>query len=143
MNIHSASDIPAVFERIKEQQEKHRFIRVLIKVGPDRSAEQNRMYYKIYGMIGDQLYGGDINHAKAECKLHYGVPILRAEDEDYCSVYDKSVKQFPYEQKLAFMLPPFEFPVTSKFTVKQSTKYIDLLLNTYANKGVDFSEIDK
>ena len=89
-----------------------------------RSAEQNRlqrMWVNEAAKQGDQT----AEEYRAYCKLHFGVPILRAENEEFRIKYDRIIKPMPYETKLELMAEPFDFPVTRLMTSKQKTKYLD------------------
>ncbi len=111
------------------------------RIGKDMSADQRRMTFELYSRIGQQLYGGDTSHARAECKLTIGVPIMRRDDVDYCAKYNKVILPLDYDTKLSLMLPSLEFPVTSLMKIKQCREYIDQIINIYTNKGCDFSMI--
>ena len=59
---------------------------------------------------------------KCLLKLHVGVPILRAEDEEFRSKYDSVVMPMEYEKKLTIM----EFwPVTSIMTISQLSMFLE------------------
>jgi hypothetical protein len=106
---------------------------VTFKAGVDRSLEQNRLAFKWYGEMSEQL--GDMSTAEyhAFCKLHYGVPILRAEDDEWRQVYDEAIKPLPYETKIKAIAI---MPVTSHMTTKQMTQYLDAVYEAYTAKGV-------
>lgn len=70
---------------------------------------------------------------KCYCKLHHGVPILRAEDDEFREAYDGAIKGLTYEQKLLVMRV---FPVTSRMTTKQLTKYAEAVRDDFASRGV-------
>ncbi len=67
------------------------------------------------------------------CKLHYGIPILRAADPEFCEFYDDAVKdRLEYADKLLLM---DHMGVTSEFTRKQASEYIDSIIADYAYHG--------
>jgi len=111
------------------------------RVGKDMSDDQRRMTFELYSRIGEQLYGGDSLHARAECKLTLGVPIMRRDDVDYRAKYDMVIRPLDYDTKLSLMIPSLEFPVTSCMGIRQCREYIDTVIKVYTNKGVDFSAI--
>ena len=71
---------------------------------------------------------------KCESKLTCGVPILRAEDEDFRAFYDNAVKRnLSYEQKLEAMK---FIPVTSLMNVKQLSQYLEDVQQYWGRQGV-------
>ncbi|WP_401733486.1 hypothetical protein [Stenotrophomonas muris] len=70
---------------------------------------------------------------KSFCKLHFGVPILRAEDDEFRAKYDKAVKPMAYEDKLILME---WFPVTSLMTTPQLSQYLESVQRHYQRLGV-------
>lgn len=109
---------------------------VSIVQGKHRSTAQNRMQRRWMAEIAEQL--GDITpeEARGYCKLHIGVPILRAGNEAFRIRYDEILKSLPYEQKLALMQEPLDLPVTRFMTTKQKTEYLDTVQRHFAEKGV-------
>jgi hypothetical protein len=69
-------------------------------------------------------------------KLHHGVPILRAESDEYRARYDKVFKPLDYETKLELMQEPFDFPVTRLMNVSQKTRYLDAIHRALSEMGV-------
>ena len=98
-----------------------------------RSRAQNAFSHAWYGEIAQALPEDDALGWKCYCKLHHGVPILRAEDEDFRQAYDGAIKSLPYERKLLTMRV---FPVTSRMTTRQLTKYADAVREDFAARGV-------
>ena len=103
---------------------KHHYLRLNVKSGKDRTMDQNRILHAWLGQLSRELPENDELGWKSFVKLHYGVPILRAEDEEFRGKYDAVVKPMSYEQKLAIM----EFwPVTSIMTIPQPTAFSALI----------------
>lgn len=114
--------------------EKDKYLRVSWKIGKDRSMDQQAIAEIWYRQISHELAEDTPEGVKAECKLRFGVPILRADDEDFRSVWDERIKgMFSYEQKLSLMR---YMPVTSLMTVEQMAAYLDTLQKEYARRGV-------
>lgn len=109
----------------------------MVKVSPGdekRSDKQNRLSFQWYKDAGEQ--GDQTEHeCRAMCKLHFGCKILYQEDEYFREKYDQVLRPMTYEQKLAVMLPPFDLSVTSIMTVKQKTKYLDMIWEHYRGLG--------
>lgn len=100
---------------------------------PPRTLAQNAGTHVLYEIIAQSLLEDDALGWKCFCKLHYGVPILRAEDEEFRAVYDAAIKGLTYEQKLSVMR---YFPVTSLMNKKQINKYIEALQGYFGPLGV-------
>jgi hypothetical protein len=100
---------------------------------PPRSGAQNAATHVLYEMIAQAFPHDDAAGWKRYCKLHFGVPILRAEDPQFREVYDQSIKLLPYETKLAVMA---YFPVTSIMDKDQIGRYIDALRADFEPRGV-------
>lgn len=103
-----------------------------------RSLDQNALINVLYGDIARQIEGEGVVDIRRRCKLHFGVPILRANDAEFRKVYDSVVKPHPYETKLQIM---DYLPVTSIMKKPQATEYIDTIQREYAGKGVQFTEV--
>lgn len=104
-----------------------------------RSLEQNKLQRLWINELAEQ---GDMTaeEYRAFCKLHFGVPILRHEDERFREAYDKKVKWRPYADKLEFMAEPYDFPVTRRMTVKQHRQYLDAIYVHYTGLGFELTD---
>ena len=107
--------------------------------GAPRSNAQNRLAQRWFTDISTQL--GDQTHedVRAECKLRFGVPILRAENEAFRLSYDRVIKALPYEQKLD-AIKAFDLPVTRLMTVKQMTAFMDEMQRHWSGQGVRLTD---
>ena len=126
------ADIDLLFDYIKGLKLP---LTVNIKKGKDRSIEQNKLAFKWYLEAGEQ---GDMTapEYRAYCKLHYGVPILRLENEEYKNLYDKHFRNISYEDKLEIMQSEqFDFPVTRQMTTMQMKLYLDDIWHFFDDKG--------
>ena len=110
----------------------HKF--VVQVVGPKRSRDQNDLSHALYAQIAGQLDDQTVQEVRAECKLRFGIPILRAGNPDFKRMYDKAIKvTLDYEEKLAAM----EFlPVTSLMDKAQFSEYLDTVIREYSKQGV-------
>lgn len=113
--------------------QQHKYLRISVKAGKDRSGEQNRIFHAWMGQLARELPENDALAWKCFCKLHYGVPILRAEDEEFRVKYDAAVKPMSYGQKLIIM----EFwPVSSIMLMAQLSKFLEAIQAGLAQRGV-------
>ena len=108
--------------------------KLTVEILPEgRSLPQNDLINTMYGALGKQLQDQTANAIRRECKLRYGVPILRAENEKFCRLYDSAIKKsLTYEQKLEAM---DILPVTSLMNKTQATRYIDEVVREYSKQG--------
>lgn len=107
--------------------------------GAPRSDAQNRLAQRWFADISRQL--GDQTHeeVRAMCKLHFGVPILREENEAFRLSYDRTIRPLPYEHKLA-AIQDFDLPVTRLMTVKQMTSFMDAMQRHWIAEGVRLTD---
>lgn len=107
--------------------------------GAPRSHAQNRLAQRWFTDIATQL--GDQTHedVRAECKMRFGVPILRAENEAFRLSYDRVIKPLPYEEKLE-AIKAFDLPVTRLMTVKQMTDFMDAMQKHWSVQGVRLTD---
>jgi len=107
--------------------------------GASRSHAQNRLAQRWFSDVATQL--GDQTHedVRAMCKLHFGVPILRAENEAFCASYDRIMKHLPYEDKLA-AIKSFDLPVTRIMTVKQMSAFMDAMQQHWTEQQVRLTD---
>lgn len=104
--------------------------------GKHRTTDQNRLQRLWMVEIASQLGDRTPEEVRGECKLTFGVPILRAENEAFRARYDEVVKPLPYHSKLKLMMEPISLPVTSIMTTRQKTAYLDAIHRHYSEQGV-------
>lgn len=107
-----------------------------------RSLEQNRLMWMWMTEAADQLKEDTPSGYQAYCKLHFGVPILRGEDEDFREAYDTVIKPLDYEKKIMAMSPPISFPVTSLMKTGQLKRFLDDVYAHFREQGVWLTEPD-
>lgn len=108
---------------------------VSITSGKHRSSHQNRLQRQWMLEIAAQLGDRTPEEVRGECKLMFGVPILRAENEAFRAVYDEIVKPQSYENKVKMMMEPLDLPVTRIMNTKQKTAYLDAIHRHYSGMG--------
>lgn len=109
---------------------------VSVEKGGKRSDRQNRLNRQWMQDIAAQCEGYDAEGARAFCKLHHGVPILRNEDAEFREKYDRVFRPLPYETKIELMKVPFDFPVTRLMKVNQEHRYLNAVAMDFAERGV-------
>ena len=107
--------------------------------GATRSTAQNRLAQRWFTDIARQL--GDRTHedVRADCKLRYGVPILRAENDAFRVSYDRTMSALNYEDTLA-AIKAFDLPVTRLMTVKQMTAFMDEMHREWSGVGIRLTD---
>lgn len=113
---------------------------VTVLKGKHRTTEQNRLQRMWLLEAAEQLGEYTAEEYRAWCKLHLGVPILRAENEDFMEKYDRIIKPHSYEDKLEMMAVPLDFPVTRLMTTKQLTQYLDAMHQHFTELGVQLTQ---
>ena len=132
-HITDAGQLASVIAYLKQAKPP---FRVTIQPGEERRrSRQSRFVYEAYARIAEALGDHTPSEVRAITKLCVGVPILRAEDEAFREKYDAKVRPFPYEQKLEFMLEPWDFPVTRLMSVRQMSDYIRQMLQFWDERG--------
>lgn len=110
--------------------------------GRRRSAQQNRLQRLWLNEAAAQLKEESTEELRGYCKLVFGVPILRAEDEEFRAKYDAKIRGLPYETKLALMMEPFDMPVTRLMSVDQKTRFLELMARYLLQRGAVLTEPD-
>jgi hypothetical protein len=93
--------------------------------GKKRSNNQNRTQRMWINEAVEQLQDQTTEELRAYLKLHFAVPILRNEDDDFRDAYDRIIKPLDYQMKLEMMMVPLDWPVTRLMTTKQGKDFLD------------------
>ena len=136
--INSEASVQSFIGDVRELFRQHKYLKVSVKAGKDRSLDQNSISHLWYEQLSRELKENDALGWKCFCKLHFGVPILRSEDEDF-RVFYEAIKRLDYEQKIASMK---FIPVTSLMTKPQLSKYLEDMQEEFIPRGV-FLEFPK
>lgn len=137
---------------IQTEAEREEFLRLMLGLklpftaswvqGRDRTPSQNKLQRLWCNEIAEQLADRTPEEVRGYCKLTMGVPILRAEDEEFCKAYDRVVRPLPYEDKLACMMEPIDFPVTRRMKVRQHVAFLDHMHEYWSAKGIRLTDPD-
>lgn len=131
MESHAIATIRSLFRQYK-------YVRVTLATGKDRSKEMNALTHVWYGQVSDERGEETPLEVKRFCKLHFGIPILRAEDEEFRNWYDTLIgregnSRFTYEEKLQIM---DKIDVTSEMSQNQIMQYAKAMQNHYEKLDV-------
>lgn len=109
-------------------------ITVTITKGASRADAQNRLAQKWNADIARQLEDRTFEEVRSYNKLHFGIAILREQNEAFCVEYDRVLGQLEYEEKL-MAIQTFDLPVTRLLTMKQMTQYLDDVQRFWTQQG--------
>lgn len=137
--INSETLLQSFIGDMRELWAAHKFVKASVKTGKDRSLNQNSISHAWYEQLARELREDNALGWKCYCKLHYGVPVLRAEDEQFRETYDAVIKPLTYERKLIAMRA---WPVTSLMTKEQLSQYLELMRAGFADRvRLEFPEV--
>lgn len=129
--INSAQTLEAAQKWVAEVWESKRWIKLSIHTSR-RSLDANALSHVWYDQIGE--YQGDSpEEVKDQCKLLYGVPILRRNEKKNKFFQAIGFDRFPHHAQLAAMK---YINVTSLFSVEEMQEYLDTIQRVYAQNGL-------
>jgi len=129
----SEASLQKMLGDLREQWRANKYLKVRATAGRSRSLDQNAISHAWYSQMAlEDRQEDELGH-RCYCKLHHGVPILRAEDAEFREFYDGALKGLTYEKKLAAMK---YLPVTSLMTKPQLSKYLEAVQADYRGRGV-------
>lgn len=143
--INSTESLAQGIGRLQQVFAEKRYVVVTLKTGRDRTLDQNRLWFGMYQRIA-QVLDWHVEDARRYCKLHIGVPIMRAANDEFRQQYDGLIRPMEYERKLELMgsnslLGPEGFPVTRLFDRAQGVEYTEAIAAEFAGKGVFFDDM--
>lgn len=129
----SQKTFEAAIEEITHLWKIFHYLRINVIPGMDRSLDQNAMFFELYTHIADWFYGGDVELARAECKLDIGLPILRRDDPSLNDLCARSIDLLSREEQLKFIAT---MSVTSDMSRGQATECINRIMDSYSERGL-------
>ena len=116
-------------------------LRVVVEVyKKKRSIEQNKLQRKWLNEAADQLKEFTAEEYRGYCKLHFGVPILRSENEDFREAYDRVIRPLSYEKKILCMCVPLDFQITRLMDTKQHATFLDAMYQFFTGLGAKLTD---
>jgi hypothetical protein len=132
LTINSETTLQSAIGELRALWRDRKYLTLTVKAGKGRSLDQNAISHAWYEQVARELREDDARGVKRYCKLHFGVPLLRAEDDEFREAYDGSIlRTLSYEQKLLAM---DMLPVTSRMTTAQLSRYMEDVQAHYAGK---------
>jgi hypothetical protein len=125
---------------LKEAHERWKRVRFVVEEAEDsRSIAQNKLQRKWCKEAAAQ---GDMTaeEYRGYCKLHFGMAILCRDSDQYLAACQKVLGGLTYEQKLALMMQPHDYPVTRGMTKRQKTEYLNECYQHFTGLGFRLTE---
>lgn len=146
ISVNSAARLSEAITRLTAMYRDKKYVVVSLRPGKDRTLDQNALWFALYERIAQMTQIGDTEDARRYCKLHFGVPIMRAADADFRDGWNRMFLHLEYEQKLELMGPcslfgPDGFPVTRLFNRAQGIAYTDRIVEEFTGRGVFFGDL--
>lgn len=140
MNFHvnSVASLAKAQKQLADAWEKHKYLRVSVACGFDRSAIQNSLSHVWYAQIGRET-GDSPDEVHSFAKLTFGVPILRMESEDFARSAEYLIDPLPYEQQLEAMR---WLPVTRLLSVQGMRLYLTNMQHYYGRNGIALAGLE-
>lgn len=113
-----------------------------IKENNSRTTSQNALQWEWCMQIAQQKGDETASEIQAINKLHFGVPILREELEEFREKYDEFIKPHSYESKLKLMEGDM-IPVTRLMNTKQHARYLDDVYHHWVSNGYQLTVKDR
>lgn len=131
--VHNIATKTAYLAKFEQDYKQHGYLRISTAYGKDRSQEQNALSFRWYKIASLEEGDRTPEEVRKYCKLHFGVPILRADDESFCARYDEIIRPLAYELKLKAM---DLLPVTSSMNTEQMSRYLNAVQMDFAGRGI-------
>jgi hypothetical protein len=146
VSINSAARLMEACTKLTEAFRQHKYLVISVRPGKDRSLDQNQLWFGMYKRVAQTLEQGDQEEIRAYCKLMFGVPIMRRDDERFAAGWARYFQDKPFAEQLFLMganplFGPDGFPVTRLFGTKQGCEYTDAIADYYVPKGVFFGDM--
>lgn len=146
VSVNSAAKLSEAIHKLTQLYRDKKFVVVSMRPGKERTLDQNALWFAMYQRIAQMTQIGDVDDARRYCKLHFGVPIMRRDCEEFRDGWNRIFLHLPYEEKLRLMgecslMGPDGFPVTRLFNRKQGIEYTDRIVAEFAGRGVFFGDL--
>lgn len=148
ISVNSNAKLSEAVSRLTKLWRDSHYVVVSLRVGRDRTLDQNALWFSLYQRITEMTQIGEVEDARRICKLHHGVPIMRRDDPDFRDGWNRIFLHLTYEEKLALMgecslFGPDGFPVTRLFNRAQGVEYTNRVVDAFRAQGVLFDDLLK
>ena len=131
LTINSIDSLSLAIGKLRELFSEIHYFQITINTGKSRSLSQNAISHAWYVQVAREELEYDAETVKCLCKLHYGLPIVRGDDEMYNGVCVQVIDPLPYENKVKAMK---YFPCTSLMKTLQMAEYLEHVQKHYAGR---------
>lgn len=131
LTINSPATLKTAHKYMSDMWEDKKYLTVTLETGKKRSLSLNAIGHIWYEQVSKTEGEYTAEGIKCLCKLHFGLPILRADDEEYNEYCVKFIDHLPYEQKVAAMK---YLPCTSLMKSPQKMRYMEQLQEHYSGR---------
>lgn len=127
----SQDTLSCIIGVLREEFKTHRYLTVSISPKKGRTSAQNSLSHAWYSQVSKELKEHTEGEIKCLCKYHFGIPILRGEDEEFNDACIACIDPLVYENKIKAM----EYmPVTSRMNTEQLGRYLDAVHKNYIGR---------
>ena len=129
--INSQSSLSDLIGELRQLFKEKKYFQISINTGKKRSLDQNAIGHVWYAQVEKEEKEYTASEVKCLCKLWFGVPILRGDDEEF-NVYCVTVLDpMTYEAQVALML---HFRLTSLMDTGQKSRYLEAIQKHYIGR---------
>ena len=122
IKINSETTLSEAIGRIRAVFKEKRYFTITITIGKARTLPLNATTHVWYNQVAIEEGEYTPEEVKCLCKFHFGLPIIRATDEELNIFCCEVIDQMTYENKIKAMK---FLPVTSRMTTKQIISYME------------------
>jgi len=136
--INSEDSLSDMIGILRHTFKEKKYFQVTVNDGKKRSLNQNAATHLWYAKVSREEREYTPEQVKNLCKLHFGLPILRADDEQYNEWCIKVIDPLPYESKIEAMRYT---PCTSLMRTTQLSEFLEHIQQHYAGRvELEFEE---
>lgn len=118
----------------EEHYRKHKYVIFTWRHEKARTSEQNRLQ-RLWLDQAEKQGDQTAEEYRGYCKLHFGIPLMRQQSDEFREKYDRIIRPLDYAQKIELMMEPFDFPVTRLMNTENKTKYLDQMYQFFVGQG--------
>jgi len=138
--VNSQESLSRLIGHLREMFKDKRYFQVVVNPGKGRSLSQNALQHVWALQVSRELSEHTAEEVRCYWKLHFGMPILRGDDEEYNMYCNSVIDPLPYENKIKAMV---YWPVTQRMTTKQLSEYLEAVQRHYVGRvALEFPEDD-
>ena len=131
LTVNGQESLSAAIGALRETFKEKKYFLVTLHTGKSRTTSQNAISHAWYLQVAREEAEYTPEEVKCFCKLRYGLPILRGDDERVNELCASVIDPLPYESRVKAMRL---FPVTSLMSTKQLGEYLEHVQSHYAGR---------